>query len=312
MKAEADSQIGTAGFLDRIMSQREVRNHKKRDCLFSTANNSTPEKKAQPCWLWEKSSSGILNIFHTPWWIMPEDFVGKWSTEETTLQSLSLYSQGLWKLYKYEPLLHCPKPTCRPADMTNSSMATPHNYYASLPLSFGISSCQSCQSGLNGRWTRMTSRDWKRWSKVIDPVTKLWTRTARHYSHPRHSQRPHWVPTHELTNLRLLHSHTVVCCANPWTQEHNIAKFPLPHLKCCPASARSSKNKLPRNWQLPACWSAGEGAWASEAQQLLWSPELKFPKRETFDWTTQNGVQEARPQATLNPWALFFFQVAHT
>jgi len=49
MKEEAGSQVGTAGFLDGITSQREVRNRKKRDSLFSTANNSTPEKKAQPC-----------------------------------------------------------------------------------------------------------------------------------------------------------------------------------------------------------------------------------------------------------------------
>lgn len=272
MKAKADSQIGTAGFLDGTMSQREVRNHKKRDCLFSTANNSTPEKKAQPCWLWEKGSSGIWNIFHTPWWIMPEDFVGKRSTEETTLQSLSLYSEGLWKLYKYDPLLYCPKLTCRRADTTNSSMATLHNCYAPLPLSFGISSCQSCQSGLNDRWTRMTGGDWKRQSKVVDPVTKLWTRTARHNSHPRHSQWPHWVPTCELTNLRLVHSNTVACCTSPWTHHRSTMLQGL--LSSQPLSCLNTQQQKQATEEPPtACQlirrRRGWGQWGSAVALVL-------------------------------------------
>lgn len=133
MKAEAGSRIGTAAFLDGIVSQREVRNHKKRDCLFSTANNSTPEKKAQPCWQWEKGSSGILNIFHTPWRIMPEYFVGKQGTEESTLQSLSRYLQGLWKPSKSDPCYTAQSPhadlLARPVPQwSHSTIAIPSSH----------------------------------------------------------------------------------------------------------------------------------------------------------------------------------------
>lgn len=62
-EGRGNSRIGTAGFLDSIMSQREARNHKKRDCLFSTANNSRPEKKAQPCWLRKKAAVGFWIYF---------------------------------------------------------------------------------------------------------------------------------------------------------------------------------------------------------------------------------------------------------
>lgn len=59
MKEEAGSQIGTAGFLDGITSQREVRNRKKRDSLFSTANNSTPRRKHSPADCEKKAAEGF-------------------------------------------------------------------------------------------------------------------------------------------------------------------------------------------------------------------------------------------------------------
>lgn len=60
------------------------------------------------------------------------------------------------------------------------------------------------------------------------------------------------------------------------------------------------------------CSSSAQSAEASKDLQLLWSPELKFSKHETFAWATQKEVQEARPQTTLNPQAFFFFQAAYT
>lgn len=64
-EGRGSSQTGTAGFLDGIMSQREVRNHKKRDCLFSIANNSRLEKKAQPCWLRKRQQWDLEYISHS-------------------------------------------------------------------------------------------------------------------------------------------------------------------------------------------------------------------------------------------------------
>lgn len=231
-----------------------------------------------------------MNIFHTPWWITLEDFVGKQSSEETMLQSLSLYSRGLWKLNKYEPLLSCPKPTCRPADTTNSSMATLHNYYTSLPSSFGVSSWQPCQSGFNNRWTRRTSGDWK------NPCQKsftLWpTSEEAVTAQPHGNQQPHWAPISELADLRLFYSHAVVCHTSPWTWDHKTAKFPLPSSQLL-SCLNTQQQKQATEELTTACSSAAEGAEASKDLQLLWSPELKLSKHETFAWTTQKEVQEA-------------------